>query len=130
MRNGCFKVLRCIRYAEKHKANECDKLENQAAKCINFNEDHLTNYRGCMVGRELQKMGEEATKRNLTKKSLLRQWILAKLNQQERSNKIILDRLNKVKLQLEYLLACINRLRLIFHKPESFFWNYKIGVAL
>lgn len=146
--NNCFKVPRCVKCAGKHKTSECVKPKTQPAKCANCNEAHPANYRGCIVAKELQKIRNDAVRKQrlfkissnvpnpktqdakLFKKavvfqstsglsyaqvakgketkakkaeqeepdatSLMLQKIMAKLDQQVKSNKMILERLNKL----------------------------------
>jgi hypothetical protein len=47
---------RCVKCAGRHLTIECQKLETQNPKCVNFGEGHPANYRGCIVAKELQKI--------------------------------------------------------------------------
>ena len=145
--NNCFKEPRCVKCAGKHLTSKCEKPKHLKAKCINCNEAHPANYRGCMVAKELQKIRNDAIRKQQQNKkstnvpnpksseednnkpktkpvenqatentyaqkvknketqaaqvgpdatSQMLQKIMAKLDQQEKTNKIILERLNKL----------------------------------
>ena len=55
-KNYCSKPPRCVKCAGKHSTEECNTSVNQKPKCVNFGEEHLANYRGCLVAKELQKL--------------------------------------------------------------------------
>lgn len=146
---SCFKLPRCVKCAGKHLTSECEKPNNQTAKCANCSEAHPANYRGCMVAKELQKIRNDVMRKqklnmkcpnitkpkmqqeNPTQKSVAKpkakeektyaqiikgketkikkdeqtepdstsqmlQKIMAKLEQQEKTNKMILNRINKL----------------------------------
>ena len=61
--NNCFKEPRCVKCAGRHETNRCEKPKDLKAKCVNCNEAHPANYRGCMFAKELQKIRNEAMRK-------------------------------------------------------------------
>lgn len=62
-RSYCHKPSRCVKCAGPHKSTDCTKIKESPPKCVNCNEEHTANYRGCIVAKELQKLKDTAGKR-------------------------------------------------------------------
>jgi hypothetical protein len=66
-KNYCRNNPRCVKYAAEHLTNECPrKVRDDNVKCVNCNEKHPANYRGCMVYKQVQqKIYPRLRERNL-----------------------------------------------------------------
>ena len=54
-KNYCRNNLRCVKCAAQHLTNECPrKFRDDDVKCVNCNEKHPSNYRGCTVHKQIQ----------------------------------------------------------------------------
>ena len=54
-KNFCHKNPRCVKCAQDHFTSECpQKSKINDVRCVNCNENHPANYRGCKVHKELQ----------------------------------------------------------------------------
>lgn len=51
----CQLEPRCVRCAGKHHTRKCRKDKDSSPLCVNCHENHLANYRGCIVAKTLQK---------------------------------------------------------------------------
>lgn len=54
--NYCEKEPRCVKCVGKHLTKDCNKPNEDPAKCVLCGKAHPANYRGCMVAKELQKI--------------------------------------------------------------------------
>lgn len=54
--NYCNKTPRCVKCVGIHATKECKKPKETPPKCVNCGDPHPANYRGCTVGRELQRI--------------------------------------------------------------------------
>lgn len=52
----CSKESKCVRCAGKHHYTKCTKSKEGLPKCVNCGENHPSNYRGCVVAKEIQKL--------------------------------------------------------------------------
>lgn len=59
----CNRQARCVKCAGKHLTSNCNKKSNEQAKCANCGEAHPASYRGCSVAKELQKMRDDALRK-------------------------------------------------------------------
>lgn len=63
----CRKTPKCVRCAEDHLTEDCDKPRtNNAPKCANCKNQHPANYRGCEVAKALQKIRDQGNKSKKT----------------------------------------------------------------
>lgn len=54
-KNFCRRVPRCVKCTESHHTSECPrKTKDNEVKCVNCQENHPANYRGCAVHKQLQ----------------------------------------------------------------------------
>lgn len=58
----CKRTPACVKCAGNHLTASCTKLRNTPAKCINCNEEHPANYRGCIIAKQLQRRRDDANK--------------------------------------------------------------------
>lgn len=63
----CNREARCVKCAGKHHTKECKIEEKTKPKCANCGDAHPASYRGCEVAKRLQKIRNEATKKNQSK---------------------------------------------------------------
>lgn len=55
-RTYCNNHPRCVRCGENHRTDTCTKSRDLPAKCALCNGDHPSNYRGCLVFKNLQQL--------------------------------------------------------------------------
>lgn len=54
-KNFCHKNPRCVKCTANHHTRDCPrKTKDDEVKCVNCNESHPANYRGCIVHKQLQ----------------------------------------------------------------------------
>ena len=54
-KNYCRNSPRCVKCAEHHLTSDCPRqTQDGNVTCVNCNQPHLANYRGCMVNKQLQ----------------------------------------------------------------------------
>jgi hypothetical protein len=54
-KNYCQRNPRCVKCAAQHLTADCSrKVKDSDVKCVNCNENHPANYRGCIVHKQLQ----------------------------------------------------------------------------
>lgn len=54
-KNFCHKNPRCVKCTDNHHTKDCPrKIKDDDVKCVNCNENHPANYRGCIVHKQLQ----------------------------------------------------------------------------
>lgn len=54
-KNYCYNNPRCVKCAENHLTSDCPrKTRDEEVRCVNCNEHHPANYRGCMIHKQLQ----------------------------------------------------------------------------
>lgn len=53
-KNYCTLEPRCLKCSKNHLYTECDKVKSAPPKCVNCNEPHPANYRGCKAFHESQ----------------------------------------------------------------------------
>lgn len=58
----CKRLATCVKCAGNHLTVECRKPKTTPAKCVNCNEAHPANYRGCTVAKVLQKRRDDTIK--------------------------------------------------------------------
>lgn len=59
----CSKEPRCVKCTGKHLTKDCKKPAEEKPKCVHCGEAHPSNYRGCMIAKEMQKMRNKNTKK-------------------------------------------------------------------
>lgn len=67
IKNFCQRNPRCVKCTGPHHTSECSrKNRDDTVKCVNCNENHPANYRGCIVHKQLQeKIHPKIRDRNL-----------------------------------------------------------------
>lgn len=54
-KNYCRKTTRCVKCDGDHLTEKCERtIRDNGVKCVNCNDDHPANYRGCIVHKQLQ----------------------------------------------------------------------------
>jgi hypothetical protein len=66
-KNYCRNNPRYVKCASEHLTNECPrKVRDDNVKCVNCNEKHPANYKGCMVYKQIQqKICPRLSERNI-----------------------------------------------------------------
>lgn len=54
-KNFCQRIPRCVKCTNTHLTADCPrKLKDDSVKCVNCNQNHPANYRGCIIHKQLQ----------------------------------------------------------------------------
>lgn len=71
--SSCYRRARCVKCAGDHTTESYSKSINTKPKCVNCGEEHIANYRGCIVAKEMQKRRNDAINYKKNNKKQLRQ---------------------------------------------------------
>lgn len=80
----CGRDPRCVKCAGKHLTNQCKIDIKVPAKCVNCQQNHPANYRGCEIAKELQKVRDKAS--NLRQRPMQNQVSSQKKNIESNTN--------------------------------------------
>ena len=63
---------RCVKRTAAHQTSECPRnVKDDKVKCVNCNENHPANYRGCIIHKQLQqKLYPQLRERNTTTRTI------------------------------------------------------------